>query len=214
MFNTIIFDLDGTLLDTLEDLADSVNATLAEFGFLQRSLEEVRAFVGNGAKLLIEQALPSGHSKEEFRDSYEYFKSHYFLNMQNKTRLYEGIKEMLDKMKERRYKMAVVSNKPDWAVKELCKHYFSDYLEVAIGDRDDVPKKPSPVSLMEAMRALSSKSEESLYVGDSEVDIQTARNAGISCVAVSWGFRPKELLENEKPQFIIDKPNEIFQFIR
>ena len=183
----ILWDLDGTLLDTLEDLADGVNYALAQLGYPQRTLEEVRRFVGNGAFNLIRQAVPEGTDPAPVLDC---FKIYYDAHCQIKTRPYEGIPAVLADLGQR-YPMAVVSNKPDSAVKPLCLQYFPGLY--ARGESADCPRKPAPDMVLKAMADLSVDS--CVYVGDSEVDVLTARNAGVPCLSVLWGFRDKPEIE-------------------
>ena len=180
----ILFDLDGTLLDTLEDLADAVNYALAHHGYPQRSLEEVRRFVGNGAARLISLAVPEG---EAFEPVLETFHTYYRAHSQVKTRPYPGILEMLAQVRAK-YPVAVVSNKPDPAVKPLCADFFGDVY--ALGETAGCPRKPAPDMLYKAMKDLGI--DRCVYVGDSEVDVVTAKNAGARCVSVLWGFRDEE----------------------
>lgn len=213
MINTLIFDLDGTLLNTLEDLKESTNAALKKYGYPKRTIEEVRQFVGNGVKKLIERAIPDGINNPDFENCLELFKSDYKMNMYNNTAPYTGILAMLEDAKTRGFKVAVVSNKFDGAVKELCKKYFYDLVDVAIGESENVKKKPAPDSVFEAMRILASKPEESIYIGDSDVDIETAKNAGLECISVTWGFRDREFLIKHDGKLFIDEPSEIFEKI-
>lgn len=213
MIDTIIFDLDGTLLNTLEDLKDSTNFALKKFQYPERTLEEVRNFVGNGVQKLIERAIPKGIENKDFAECLAVFKTHYAQNMYNKTAPYFGIREMLTELKNSGIKTAVVSNKFDLAVKELCNKYFGNLIEIAIGESENVRKKPAPDSVLRAIQELNSKKEFCLYVGDSDVDVQTAKNTGIDCIGVTWGFRDQELLEKEGAKYIIDKPLEIIDII-
>ena len=213
MIDTIIFDLDGTLLNTLEDLKDSTNFALRKFNYPERTLEEVRQFVGNGVQKLIERAIPKGIENKDFAECLAVFKTHYAQNMYNKTAPYQGIEEMLAKLKQSGIKTAVVSNKFDLAVKELCKKYFGNLIEIAIGESDNVRKKPAPDSVLRAIKELNSKKESCIYSGDSDVDVQTAKNTGISCIGVTWGFRDRKLLEREGAKYIIDKPLELIDII-
>lgn len=213
MIDTIIFDLDGTLLNTLEDLKDSTNFALRKFQYPERTLEEVRNFVGNGVQKLIERAIPDGLENKNFAECLAVFKSNYAQNMYNKTAPYTGIKEMLTELKHKGVKTAVVSNKFDLAVKKLCNKYFENLIEIAIGESENVRKKPAPDSVLRAIQELNSKKEFCLYVGDSDVDVQTAKNTGIDCIGVTWGFRDRELLEKEGAKYIIDKPLEIIDII-
>ncbi len=208
---SVIFDLDGTLLNTLEDLADSVNFALNKYGYPRRTLEEVRAFVGNGVVKLMELALPQGKKNPQFETVLSDFKTHYAENCQNKTKPYNGIMELLQMLKEKNVKMAVVSNKFDAAVKQLCKDYFGQYITVAIGETPTVKKKPAPDTVYKAMEALKDKS--CVYVGDSEVDIQTAKNASLPCISVTWGFRDKEYLKTVGGNIFAETPLEILNLI-
>lgn len=209
VYKTVIFDLDGTLLDTLEDLCDSTNFALAHFGFPTRSLAEVRSFVGNGIGKLIERALPENAGGQTYGAVLAEFKRHYAENCNNKTCLYVGIEELLRKLAQSGVKLAVVSNKVDSAVRELCEKYFGALVPVAIGEREGVRRKPAPDSVFAAMELLGAKKEETVYVGDSEVDIETAKNAGIELIAVSWGFRGRELLESLGARKIADSAKEL-----
>ena len=183
----ILWDLDGTLLDTLEDLADGVNYALAQFGYPLRTLEEVRRFVGNGAKRLIDQAVPEDADPQPV---FEVFRTYYSANCQIKTKPYEGIPEALAEL-GKKYPMAVVSNKPDMAVKPLCAQYFPGIF--ARGESEDCPRKPAPDMVYKAMAEIGVDS--CVYVGDSEVDVLTAKNAGVPCLSVLWGFRDREEIE-------------------
>ena len=183
----ILWDLDGTLLDTLEDLADAVNYALKQFEYPPRSIEEVRSFVGNGARRLIERAVPAGGDAEAV---FDVFHTYYDAHCQIKTRPYDGIMEALAELGEK-YPMAVVSNKPDSAVKPLCDQYFPGLY--ARGESADCPRKPAPDMVFKAMADIGV--EKCIYVGDSEVDVKTAANAGVPCLSVLWGFRDRKTLE-------------------
>lgn len=203
MIKTVIFDLDGTLLNTLEDLWISTNFALSQFGYPERTFEEVRMFVGNGVRKLIERAVPENCQNVE--ECLAVFKKHYAENMYNHTVPYNSIEKILKELHARGVKTAVVSNKFDLAVKELCKKYFGDLIDIAIGQFDDVPPKPAPNGVLKALKELGE--ETALYVGDSEVDVQTAKNANLSCIGVTWGFRDRENLKGA--DFIIDEPCDI-----
>lgn len=205
----VIFDLDGTLLNTLEDLKDSTNFAMREFGYCERTLEEVRKFVGNGVRKLIERAVPKTCDKID--ECLQCFKKNYSENMYNKTAPYEGIVELLQILQKKGIKTAVVSNKFDAAVKELCEKYFNGLIDIAIGQSDDVPAKPSPISVFKAMEMFEVDKNSTIYVGDSDVDVQTAKNAGLPCVGVTWGFRDRENLKDA--DFIIDNPCDIIDII-
>ena len=183
----ILWDLDGTLLDTLQDLADAVNHTMAQFGYPQRTLEEVRRFVGNGARRLIALAVPENADVDEVLAA---FHAYYDEHCQIKTKAYDGIMEALAVLQEK-YPMAIVSNKPDSAVKSLCAQYFPGLF--ARGESADCPRKPAPDMVYKAMEAIGV--ETCIYVGDSEVDVLTAKAAGVPCLSVLWGFRDREEIE-------------------
>ncbi len=210
MINTLIFDLDGTLLNTLEDLKNATNFALNKFGYPERSIEEIRNFVGNGVRKLIERALPNGAENPDFEACLDTFKKNYKEIMYNHTAPYNGIFEMLKIAREKGCKIAVVSNKFDVAVKELCGRYFGSLIDIAIGESENVRKKPAPDSVFEAMKLLNSKPENSVYIGDSDVDIETAKNAKLPCISVTWGFRDKNFLIEHGGRIFIDRPMEIF----
>ncbi len=212
MIKTVIFDLDGTLLNTLEDLKDSTNYALVQFGFPQRSLEEVRYFVGNGVQKLIERAVPAICDKETCKKCLAVFKEHYSQNMYNHTAPYMGILDVLKKLRQNEIKIGVVSNKFDFAVKELCKKYFTDLVDVAIGQADVVPKKPAPDGVFKAMKELRAEKSLTVYIGDSEVDVQTAKNSELPCVGVTWGFRDEKDLDGAN--VIVNSPEELIEAIR
>ena len=215
MIHCVIFDLDGTLLNTLDDLCDSTNYALKQFGYQERTLEEVRGFVGNGVKKLIERAIPDGMNNPEFENCLSVFKEHYAQNMYNKTAPYDGILELLKELRLKGIHTGVVSNKFDSAVKQLCKKYFGDLIQVAIGENEDagVRKKPAPDSVFRAMEELKVSIENVIYAGDSETDVQTAKNAEIDCIGCSWGFRSKDILKHEGAKYIIDSPQEILKIV-
>ncbi len=203
MSKAAIFDLDGTLLDTLYDLADSANHALGICGYPLRSRMEIRAFVGNGVKKLIDRCLPDENEEKRSR-VLEIFKEHYRGNMTNKTAPYPGIMEALTKLREAGYSLAIVSNKFDAAVKSLSKLYFDGVIDVAIGESDTVRKKPAPDSVFKAMELLGTSPEESVYIGDSDVDVETAHNAGLRCIGVTWGFRDRDILEEAGADIIAE----------
>ena len=213
MYKTIIFDLDGTLLDTLDDLTDSTNAVLDKFGLKRRTREEVRAFVGNGIAKLIERAVGQDGIKYHAEVLAE-FKRYYGEHCAEKTAPYPGILSLLQTLKEQGIKTAVVSNKADFAVKSLAKTYFDGLLLSAVGEDEEkgIRKKPAPDSLLAVMEQLSAAAETTLYVGDSEVDIQTAKNAGVDCLCVTWGFRDKAYLQEEGGRLFVDPAAEILHY--
>lgn len=213
MYKAIVFDLDGTLLDTLGDLANATNAALKEYGYPVRERAEIRNFVGNGAAKLLERA--SGVRGAACDRLLAYFKVYYGEHCKEETKPYDGIEELLHTLKERGIATAVVSNKPDYAVKLLAKEYFPAYMQAAVGEReaDGIRKKPAPDSLFAVMEELGVKKAETLFVGDSEVDIQTAKNAGVDCVSVDWGFKDRAFLEENGATKIISRPSELLRCI-
>lgn len=209
-YDTIIFDLDGTLLNTLDDLHDSVNYALEKNALGLRSLDEIRRFVGNGVRNLIKRAVPEGTDNEMYEAVYADFERHYDKNCRNKTAPYDGVTDLLAALKERGLKLAIVSNKIDFAVQNLRKEFFADVVKVAVGDSDDTENKPAPDMVFKALRALGSDGKKAIYVGDSEVDMKTAENAGMECISVSWGFRSRSELMSHGAQIIADTPEEVF----
>lgn len=212
-YDTVIFDLDGTLLNTLQDLTDSVNFALALYGLPCREMAEVRSFVGNGVARLMELSIPHGFNNPQYEKCLADFRNHYLGNMQNKTDAYKGIMELLGQLSKEDYKIAIVSNKFDKAVKELNQVYFGEYIKVAIGESENVSKKPAPDTVFKALEELGSTADKAVYVGDSEVDVKTAKNSGIMCVGVTWGFRDRAVLEHNGADYIIDRPQDLLKII-
>lgn len=212
-YDTVLFDLDGTLLNTLDDLADSVNAVLMKRGYRQRTKEEVMQFIGDGAKMLITRSLPPGTTETEILHCLSMFREIYQANMQNKTRPFDGIPALLKRLKEMGIKTGVVSNKPDEATKAVCRIYFQEDIGAAIGDNIDRKKKPEPDNIYEAMKQLGTVKEKTLYVGDSDTDMRTARNAGIDSVGVTWGYRSRDALEKAGAGHIIDEPEQLIPLL-
>lgn len=194
MRKAIIFDMDGTLLNTLEDLYLGTNAALSQYGFPERTLEEVRQFVGNGARNLMIRAVPGGGDNPHLEDCLRAFQKHYGQHMNDHTGPYEGIPELLEKLSGEGFSMAIVSNKPDFAVRELAEKFFGDVIGVAIGESEGVQRKPAPDTVALAAEKLGVALCDCIYVGDSEVDLQTANTCKIPCVSVTWGFRGREYL--------------------
>ena len=209
----VIWDLDGTLLNTLDDLAASVNAALAMNGMPLRSTEEVRAFVGNGIRRLMVRAVPGGEANPAFDKALEDFTRHYGAHSRDRTRPYDGILEMLDKLSAAGVKHAIVSNKIDFAVKALSRAYFGERMCAAIGDDPSRARKPAPDSVFAAMREMGVTAQETVYVGDSDVDVLTARNAGVPCVAVLWGFRDEACLRAAGAERLARTPDELREII-
>lgn len=214
VYKTVIFDMDGTLLNTLDDLADSVNYMLREFDYPLRTVKEVGDFVGNGVERLIRLAVPTGTPDEKIMRCMDVFKTHYAAHMQDKTRPYEGICELLGELKAEGVKTAVLSNKFDTAVKKLAGEYFGDLLQDAVGESDRVRKKPAPDGIFAAMKKLGALPEETVYVGDSEVDVRAAKNAKVACIGVTWGFRDKSVLVAEGADIIVSHPQQIITIVR
>lgn len=212
-YDTVIFDLDGTLLNTLDDLADSVNCALALYDFPPRTIAEVRNFVGNGVARLMELSIPNGTDNSDYQTCLEEFRRHYAVNIQNKTKAYDGIPELLRELDKEGYKIAVVSNKFDTAVKELCSAFFGRFIKAAVGESAHVLKKPAPDAVFKALLELGSSTARAIYVGDSEVDAETAENAGLLFIGVTWGFRDRVVLEQKGAEHIIDKPCELLQIL-
>lgn len=215
MKKTVIFDLDGTLLNTLDDLADSTNYALAKFGYPTRTIEEVRQFVGNGVAKLIERAIPDGKNNPNFEKCLSVFKENYAQNMYNKTAPYNGIIEMLSNLKSKGIKIAVVSNKFDLAVKELCKKYFEGFIDFAAGENEaqGIKKKPAPDTVISVLNEFNFAPEDAVYVGDSDVDIMTAKNSKMPCISVTWGFRDKKFLLENGATILINAPSEIYNHL-
>lgn len=209
----VIWDLDGTLLDTLSDLANSVNAALGMHNLPLHTIDEVRSFVGNGIKNLIDRSVPAGYDTEKTAQVLADFTAHYALHSKDLTRPYDGILDTLDALVARGVKMGIVSNKIDFAVKELNREYFGDRILVAVGDDPSRPRKPQPDGVWEAMRQLGVTKEDTVYVGDSDVDVLTAHNAGLRCIAVSWGFRSRESLEAAGADVIADSTEALLKAV-
>ncbi len=210
---SLIFDLDGTLLDTLDDLWASVNHALASFSLPLRSRTEVRQFLGNGAKVLIHKSLPEDSDKTLEEQVLSTFRQHYLLHSLDQTHPYEGIIPLLQQCKTLGLKTAIVSNKPHAAVQELHQHFFPTLIDLAIGEQQPhIRRKPNPDMVLKAMEQMEVSPDSCIYIGDSEVDIETAQNAHIPCIAVSWGFRDKSFLQSFSVP-IIDSPKEIWQYI-
>ncbi len=208
-FDTYIFDLDGTLLSTLNDLATSTNYALRWAGMPERTIEEIRMFVGNGVKLLMERAIPNGINNPKFEETYAKFREHYLEHNLDTTCPYEGIPALLRELKRRGKKLAIVSNKFYAATQDLAKHFFPDTIEVAIGERETIRKKPAPDTVLEALRQLGASKEGAVYIGDSDVDIMTAKNCGLPCISVLWGFRDKDFLIQHGGTIFVNKPADI-----
>ena len=200
----LLFDLDGTLLNTLEDLRDATNYALRFYGFPEKTLEEIRKVVGNGAANQLRKSLPEGTPENTVKTVLKTYKAYYDTHCQNKTAPYEGILETMECLKKK-YPVAIVSNKPDTAVKTLCAEYFGD--TYALGESADCPRKPAPDMVKKGMQAIGA--DRCIYIGDSEVDILTASNAGVPCLSVLWGFRDREMLEKNGGSWFCEKPEQL-----
>lgn len=212
-YQLVIFDMDGTILNTLEDLTDSVNHALEQLGLPTHTIEEVRNFVGNGIRKLIERAVPKGTDQQLMDKVHQAFTAYYKVHCADKTRPYEGILEMLKNLKAAGCKLAVVSNKADYGVQELCQQYFEGIFDYAVGEREGIQKKPAPDSVNEVLNRLQFERNQAVYVGDSDVDVATARNAGLDCIAVEWGFRTREFLIEQGAKTLIAEPKQIEEIV-
>lgn len=212
-YTTFVFDLDGTLLDTLGDLAASVNHALRRHGLPERSEREVRSFLGNGIRHLMEKSVGEGREGVDFEAVFSAFREHYVAHCLDTTAPYAGIMTLLEELRARGMRMAIVSNKLDPAVQELNARFFRDYIRVAVGESDTVRRKPNPDAVLKSLADLGSTRDEAVYVGDSEVDLQTAQNAGLPCVLVEWGFRDRDFLESlPGATHFVGKPADLLRF--
>lgn len=196
MKNTVIFDLDGTILNTLDDLTDAVNFAMASHGFPTHSADKIKTFVGNGIRKLVERSVPLNCSEEVLNECFLDFCRYYEEHMNDKTAPYDGIEQLLKELQEARFKTAVVTNKADFAAQALCKKMFGDLITVTAGANDNIRHKPCPDSTFKVLNTLGIKAENAYFVGDSDVDVKTAENAGIDFIGVLWGFRDKAVLES------------------
>lgn len=210
-YDAVIFDLDGTLLDTLQDLAASVDHALAACGAARRSRDEVRSFVGNGVRTLMARAMGEGHPR--FEEAFEAFRRHYAEHCRDSTAPYPGIMELVRGLQARGVALGIVSNKSDAEVKKLNERFFGGAFPVAVGEKEGVRRKPAPDSVVQAMQALGADIGRTLYVGDSEVDVQTAKNAGMAMAAVTWGFRSREELAEAGASVFLDRPEELLAML-
>ena len=219
-YKNIIFDLDGTLLNTLEDLGDAVNHALTRYGLPTHSYDAIRMMVGNGVRLLVERAVGDTASDVCFDDVFACFKSYYVEHCRDKTQIYDGLREVLVALRGRGCRMAIVSNKLQAGVTELQHAYFDGLIDVAIGERnptfgdnETLRRKPAPDMLHAAMRQLGATVEDSVYVGDSDVDIETARRAGLPCISVLWGFRDEAFLRDHGAALLCATPAELLEIL-
>ena len=212
-YKAVIFDLDGTLTDTLEDLFLSVNYALRHCGLPERELAEVRRFVGNGVRKLIERAVPEDTELRVVEKCFEAFQTHYIIHCQDHTRLYPGIASLLTALHAKGYRMAVVSNKIQEGVDELARTFFNGVIDVAIGEKTGFLRKPAPDMVLAALARLGVEASEAVYVGDSDVDIQTAANAGLPCISVLWGFRSRDFLVAHGATVFAESPQEVLNMV-
>lgn len=212
----LIFDLDGTLLNTLSDLATCVNHALECHGFPKRSMDEVKSMVGNGVEMLIRRAVPKGCDESTIATVLDSFKKHYLQHSEDTTLPYPGIIDMLNKAKADGHHTAVVSNKFDAATKRLCDKYFPGLIDIAIGEdeKHGIRKKPAPDSVLSVISTLREEKDNCIYIGDSDVDIETAKAAGIKCIAVSWGFRPIDFLKAHGAESIVNDTEQLYLMIK
>ena len=213
MYKAVLFDMDGTVLDTVGDLTDAINISLEKFGFPVRSQEEVKSFLGKGPAHFVNCAVPEGTDEATRRQVLAFYEPYYDSHCQIKTAPYPGIMELLHCLKNRGIQLAVISNKQEPAVKALAVRHFGDLLALAVGTSDSIPCKPNPAAVLSAMGELGVEKSETLYVGDMDVDLNTARNAGIDCVCVAWGFLGRKKLESLGAEHIVDNTEELLEFI-
>lgn len=212
-YKMLIFDMDGTILDTLEDLKNATNYVLREYGMPERSLEEVRMFVGNGIRNLLKQAVVSGTSEEKLDAIFATFREYYKDHCADSTCPYEGITTIIEEARKQGYLTAVVSNKADFAVQELCEKYFPGLFDCAVGEKSGVRRKPYPDSVLWVLEQYDLKPEDAVYIGDSDVDLQTSKNADMDVIMVGWGFRDEDFLKSLGAPFVIHTPKEIMNYI-
>ena len=213
MYKLAIFDLDGTLLDTLGDLHASVNFALREHGFPERTRSEVCSFIGNGVVKLMERSTPKGTDEKTDKACLEVFRAHYLEHMADTTAPFDGVIPLLERLRAQGVKIAVVSNKLHPAVEKLCEDYFPGVIEKAIGVTDESERKPSPVNVLKAMELFGAEKSETVYIGDSEVDVQTSLAAGVRCIGVSWGFRSSEQLADAGCTTVCHTADEVYDRI-
>lgn len=211
-YQLAIFDMDGTILNTLEDLTDSLNYALSCSNYPTRTLDEVRNFVGNGIRKLMERAVPEGTSPEELEQVYADFTAYYPKHCYDKTKPYSGIIETIQNLRKQGIKTAVVSNKADYGVQILCKQYFDGLFDYAVGEQTGVQRKPAPDSVNMVLDKLKITRNNAVYIGDSDVDIDTARNAEMDCISVDWGFRDPSFLQEHGAKIMVSSPEELLNF--
>ncbi len=213
-YKAVIFDMDGTILNTLEDLKNATNYSLRQFNMPERTLEEVRMFVGNGIRKLVERAVPAGTSTEKIDEVLDVFLKYYEVHSADNTSSYPGIHELVEKLKAAGIKTAVSTNKADAPAQELGKEYFNGIFDLIVGQRDGLRTKPAPDSVNEILKILNIQKKDAVYVGDSDVDVQTAANSGLDFIGVSWGFRGRKFLQEKGAKNIVDSADEILDLVK
>ncbi|MBR4423671.1 MAG: HAD-IIIA family hydrolase [Mailhella sp.] len=208
-YAAVVFDLDGTLLDTLEDLAGSVNFALEKHAGMTRSVVQIRSFIGNGVRMLMTRSLPGGQENPAFESAFADFREHYRDHCRDKTQPYPQIMDLVKELSARGSKLAIVSNKADPEVKKLSREFFGGLICSSVGEREGVARKPAPDTLFETLKEMGVAKQDAVYVGDSEVDVQTARNAGVDFIGVTWGFRSAEQLRQAGAQTLVSSPMEL-----
>lgn len=208
-YNTYIFDLDGTILDTLLDLANAVNFAMRSKGFPERTVDEVRSFIGNGIKVLIKRSVPENTSETDYAEALEIFTKYYLEHIADYTKPYDGIIDVINELKKKGCKTAVVSNKAHFAAQAVVKDFFGDIFDAVTGKMDEFPAKPEPDSLLYTIKLLGADKEKCIYIGDSDVDVFTAHNAGLECIGVTWGNRDEDVLLASGAEYIARKPEDI-----
>ena len=210
-YNTYIFDLDGTILDTLLDLANAVNFAMRSKGFPERTTDEVRSFIGNGIKVLIRRAVPENTGEDDYAEALEIFTKYYLEHIADYTKPYDGIIDIINELKKKGCKTAVVSNKAHFAAQAVVKDFFGDIFDAVVGKMDEFPSKPEPDSLLYTIKSLEADKEKCIYIGDSDVDVLTAHNAGLPCIGVTWGNRDEDVLRRSGAEYIAHKPEDILK---
>ena len=213
IINTIVFDMDGTVLNTIDDLTVSMNYVLDKFNMPGHTMEEYRMFFGNGIEFALRKSVPEDTPSDVIKEMISVFKEHYDIHCLDNTKPYDGILSLMNELKQQGYKMAIVSNKIDSAVKELNEKFFSGVVDVAIGEKPGIKRKPAPDTVLEALKELKSNINEAVYVGDSEVDFATAQNSGLPCISVLWGFRDRKYLEDIGADTFAEKPEDIIKLL-
>lgn len=210
-YNTYIFDLDGTILDTLDDLSNAVNFAMRSKGYPERTVDEVRNFIGNGIRVLIKRAVPQGTGDEDYEQALEIFTKYYLEHIADYTKPYDGIVDVINSLRRSGCKVAVVSNKAHFAAQAVVKDFFGDIFDTVVGKKDEFPSKPEPDSLLYTIKSLGADKEKCIYIGDSDVDVLTAHNAGLPCIGVTWGNRDEDVLVKSGAEYIARTPSDILK---